>query len=131
MITHTPTGKSVRQILARESGRSFCDFGDASNPFTWVNDNELRFDAAERPEGHLDDAAIIRAIVEPTQECYLSGVALAAIIDALSKRMAADAEKHFGDDEGGDSVSRIAHDDLCECSRALDEASGVYNDLLW
>lgn len=41
-MIHAPTGRTVRQVLRRENGRVFCDFGEAANPFTWVELSELR-----------------------------------------------------------------------------------------
>lgn len=41
MLKHLPTGKIVKSVLRVENGRSFCDFGDASNQFTWVRNAEL------------------------------------------------------------------------------------------
>jgi len=37
---HTPTGKTCT-IIRRSGARSFCNFGSAADPFTWVNNAEL------------------------------------------------------------------------------------------
>jgi hypothetical protein len=47
---HIPTGKHCR-ILRQEGDRSFCNFGAAADPFTWVLNTELSF---EDPEERAD-----------------------------------------------------------------------------
>lgn len=38
---HTPTSSPCR-VIRVEGDRSFCDFFGKTDPFTWVNNNELR-----------------------------------------------------------------------------------------
>lgn len=46
---HTPTGKRCT-VMSINRDRAFCNFGDATNPFTAVVRSELQI-LCERPEG--------------------------------------------------------------------------------
>jgi hypothetical protein len=81
------------------------------------------------PEGHLDDGAICRAIASPTEACYLSGVAIARILDALRIRMNRNAAAMSDDDAG--TLERDCARQLTDTADQLSECIGIYNDLIW
>lgn len=68
--THTTTGRKCK-IMQRQIGRMFCNFGDAPNPFTWVDSKELVIDQPPL----IPIGAVVRSYDSPgNRSCYVEGI---------------------------------------------------------